>query len=210
MLMRSRRLWRIHLATRYLSILRVPHPQFQVVLALLPRHQRFTCISLGRIVHGVDPNEHARMIADAGNVISSMRHEAQDLLNRAEQQIARSQHEAQTVSVQAQYQVSIAKQQAQSAVQQVHQQAQAEVAIAKQQVLLSESLVIELRQRNSQLEQQQSEMIQQMAQLQSMVHQIMRSRQTSQEHAHQIESPAAPSYVPAKASSAKAAMAKLK
>ena len=86
---------------------------------------------LGVIVHGVDPNEHARVIADAGNVVSSMRREAQGLLNRAEQQIARTQHEAQNVVVQAQHQVNVAKQQAQSAVQQVHKQAQAEVAFAK-------------------------------------------------------------------------------
>ena len=79
------------------------------------------------IVHGVDPNEHAHVIADAGNVVSSMRCEAQDLLNRAEQQIAHTQHEAKNVAVQAQHQVSVAKQQAKSAVHQVHQQAQAEV-----------------------------------------------------------------------------------
>ena len=37
----------------------------------LHKHQQ-----LGVVVHGVDPNEHARVIADAGNVVSSMRHEA--------------------------------------------------------------------------------------------------------------------------------------
>ena len=59
----------------------------------LHRHQQ-----LGVIVQGVDPTEHARVIADAGNVVSSMRSEAQDLLNRAEQQIAHTQHEAETTS----------------------------------------------------------------------------------------------------------------
>ena len=153
----------------------------------LHKHQQ-----LGVIVHGVDPNEHARVIADAGNVVSSMRHEAQGLLNRAEQQIAHTQHEAQNVVVQAQHQVNVAKQQAQSAVQQVHQQAQAEVAFAKQQLTQSESMIVELRQRNAQLEQQQSEMMQQMAQLQSMVHQMQavhaQQTDTSHVHARQIES----------------------
>ena len=133
------------------------------------------------------------MIADAGSVVSSTRHEAQGLLNRAEQQIAHTQREAQNVVVQAQHQVNVAKQQAQSAVQQVHQQAQAEVAFAKQQVMQSESVIIELRQRNARLEQQQSEMMQQMAQLQSMVHQMQAARvqqtDTSHVHAQQIESP---------------------
>ena len=154
----------------------------------LHKHQQ-----LGVIVHGVDPNEHARVIADAGNVVSSMRHEAQGLLNRAEQQIAHTQHEAQNVVVQAQHQVNVAKQQAQSAVQQVHQQAQAAVAFAKQQLTQSESMIVELRQRNAQLEQQQSEMMQQMAQLQSMVHQMhaihAQQTDTSPVHAQQIESP---------------------
>ena len=47
---RSRLLWRIRLATRYLSILRVPHPQPQMVVALPPRHQRFTCVSINNWV----------------------------------------------------------------------------------------------------------------------------------------------------------------
>ena len=42
------------------------------------------------VARGVDPKEHACVIADAGNVVSSTRHDAQDLLNRAEQQIART------------------------------------------------------------------------------------------------------------------------
>ena len=133
------------------------------------------------------------MIADADNIVSSMRYEAQGLLNRAEQQIAHTQHEAQNVMVQTQYQANVANQQAQSAVQQVHQQAQAEVAFAKQQLTQSEVMIAELRQRNAQLEQQQSEMMQQMAQLQSMIHQIhavhFQQTDTSHIHAQQIESP---------------------
>ena len=59
--------------------------------------------------------------------------------------------------------------------------------------MLSESLVVDVRQRNAQLEQQQSEMMQQMAQLQSMVHQMQaahaQQKDTSHVHAQQIESP---------------------
>ena len=126
----------------------------------LHRHQQ-----LGVIVQGVDPTEHARMIADAGSAVSSMRQETQGLHSSAEQQIAHTQHEAQNIAAQAQQQVSYVNQQAQSAVHQVQQQAQAEIAFAKQQATQSEAVISELRQRNAQLERQQAEMMQQMSQL---------------------------------------------
>ena len=137
----------------------------------LHRHQQ-----LGVVVQGVDAREHARVIAEAENAVSNMRHEAQAFRTRAEQQISNTQHEAQSVAAQAQQQIDIAKQQAQSVVMhaqqhvdQATQRVQAQMEHAQQHALQAESTIADLRQRNAQLEQQQEEMRQQMVLLQSMV-----------------------------------------
>ena len=52
----------------------------------LHRHQQ-----LDVVVQGFDPVEHARVVAEAENAVSYMRHVAQDFRARAEQQTANTQ-----------------------------------------------------------------------------------------------------------------------
>ena len=137
----------------------------------LRKHQQ-----LGIVVQGVDPREHAQMIAHAEGTLSSVRHEAQNFAARAEHEACTAQQQTRHIADQAQ---SFAA------------RAESEVIAAQQQTQLvanqAEQVVSDLRQRNQQLELQHAEMRQQIASLQSVVQQLTADHaqraDTSQAHA---------------------------
>ena len=137
----------------------------------LHKHQQ-----LGIVVQGVDPREHAQMIAHAEGTLSSARHEAQSFAAKAEHEVRTAQQQTRHIADQAQ---SFAA------------RAESEVIAAQQQTQMvanqAEQVGSDLRQRNQQLELQHAEMCQQIVFLQSAVQQLTADHaqraDTSQAHA---------------------------